>query len=173
VEGIDDKGFSEFMKVFTKPHNEKQLKEAANKFAGVEDDSNKERNLWIANRADELGKKYPEKSNDQLLRMAGKEWSAKGLDRKEEPKKDSDKKEKVKLPVNDIKQNILYNVTPKHISVSSKEILMRGDTGLRFDMPEVIDSLNKVFKDDFKFNYEGRKESINGEYLYSISISRV
>ena len=40
-----------------------------------DENKNKSRNLWIADRADELAKDHPDKSNDQLLRMAGKEWS--------------------------------------------------------------------------------------------------
>lgn len=37
-------------------------------------DDKKERNLWIADRADKLAKDHPDKTTDQLLRMAGKEW---------------------------------------------------------------------------------------------------
>ena len=51
---------------------------------GEKEEGTKDRQLWIAKRADELGKEHPDKSNDQLLRMAGKEWGEKGSEKKEE-----------------------------------------------------------------------------------------
>ena len=53
------------------------------KAAGDEDDDKGKRNLWIADRVEQLAKKHPDKSNDQLLRMAGKEWESKGSEKPE------------------------------------------------------------------------------------------
>ena len=53
------------------------IKEMESKKESEGKDDKKERNLWIADRAEKLAKDHPDKSNDQLLHMAGKEWESK------------------------------------------------------------------------------------------------
>lgn len=110
-------------------------------------DDKKERNLWIADRADKLAKDHPDKSDDQLLRMAGKEWESKGESKKEE-KKDSDKDSQPKgEEKNKEKQDVFYyEIQNRIISSISTE---KNNTYNKYKerVLKELKKLNKIYHD--------------------------